>query len=144
MRTASTVARGSLPTQLAGNGLVEEREGHGDGVRDLHGRRRQPRNGGHAIEYLFEREVFAAEDVAFARSAAIKRDHVHAGDLGDIDKVEAGIDVGRKFLVQEVDDDATGRRGLRVTRTDRSRGVEDHHMLASTGGFDGFLLAEEL
>ncbi len=76
--------------------------------------RRQTRDSGHAIEDLFEREIFAAKDVALTRDAAIERDQMHAGDFGDVDKVKAGIDVGRKFFIEEVDDDAASGCGFGV------------------------------
>jgi hypothetical protein len=69
---------------------------------------------------------------------------VRAGDLGNVDEVEAGVDVGGKFAVEKVDEDAAGGRGLGVVGADGGGGVEDDDLLAGLRGSNGFLLGEEL
>ena len=107
--------------------------------------RRNAGDGRHLVEDLLEGEVFAAEDVAAAGRAFGERGDVGARDFGDIDEIEAGVDVGGKFAVEEVDEDAAGGRGLAVVGADGGGGVEDDDLLAVLGcACNGFLLGEEL
>ena len=94
---------------------------------------------------MLEGEVFAAEDVAFAGASdvGVEGVGVGAGDFGDVDEVEAGVDVGGEFFVEEVDDDAAGWRGFDVGGADGGGGVEDDDGLAGTRGFYGDLFSEE-
>ena len=65
------------------------------------------------------------------------------GDFRYVDEIEAGIDVGGKLTVEEIDDDAAGGRWLYVHRADGGGGIEDDHLLPGAGRFDSDLFAEE-
>ena len=121
---------GLFAADAAGDQLLEEGVGGGDGKGNLDGGRRDAGDGRHLVEDLLEGEVFAAEDVAAAGSALGERENVGAGDFGDIDEVQAGVDVGGKFAVEEVDEDAAGGRGLAVVGADGGGGVENDDLLA--------------
>jgi hypothetical protein len=54
---------------------------------------------------------------------------VGAGDFGDIDEIEAGVDVRGEFAVEEVDEDAARGRGLAIVGADGGCGVEDDDLL---------------
>jgi len=127
-----------------GDPFFEEGVGNGYCKGDLGGRRRDAGDGGHLVEDLLEREVFSTEDVAVAGLAFGERGDVSAGDFGDIDEVEAGIHIGRKLAVEEVDEDAAGGGGLGIVGADGSRGVEDDDLLAGLRGFDSFDFGEKL
>ena len=105
--------------------------------------RRNAGDGRHLVEDLLEGQVLSAEDVAAAGRAGGQRGNVRARHFGDIDEVEAGVDVGWKFAIEEVDEDAAGGRGLGVVGTDGRGWVEDDDLLAILGGGDGLLLGQE-
>ena len=74
----------------------------------------------------------------------VSASNVGARDFGDVDEIEAGVHVGGKFAVEEVDEDAACGRGLAVVGADGRRRVEDHDLLAASRGLDRFLLGEKL
>jgi hypothetical protein len=113
-------------------------------VRHLHRRRGQARDRREAVEDLFEREVLATEDVALAGSAALQRHQVHPRNLFHIDEVQTGVHIRGKVLVQEVDDDASGRRGLGVERADGCGRIQDDDLLSCMRRFDRNLLGQPL
>jgi len=69
---------------------------------------------------------------------------VRAGDLGNVNEVEAGVDVGRELAVEKVDEDAAGGRGLSVVGADGCGRVENDDFLAVLRGSNSLLLGEEL
>src|SRR5207249_1545705 len=50
----------------------------------------------------------------------------HVPPFPNINQNEPGIHVGGKFLLEEIHDDASARRGLDVALTNRSRRIDDH------------------
>ena len=132
-------------TNAAGDPLFEESVGGGNGKGDFCCRRRDPGDGGHFVEDLLEGEVFATQDVAATRLPDFKcGDGVGARDLSYVDEVESGVDVGRDFAVQKVDEDAAGGRGLGVVRSDGCGRVKDDDLLAVLRCGDSLLFGEKL
>src|SRR5438552_1994177 len=60
------------------------------------------------VENLLQREILATQNVTLARAPFVERRNMPASAFGDIHEVEAGVDIGREFLLQEIDDDASG------------------------------------
>src|SRR6185369_8434670 len=128
MRTASKDAAGD---QLVHNSGCECKDvGHADSWRGQAGDNRE------LVEDLFQRQILAAKDVALAAAALLQSSDVAQGALAHVNEIEPGIDVGRKFLLQEIDDDAAGGSGLDVTLADRSCGIDDDHVLSSAGSLN--------
>ena len=69
---------------------------------------------------------------------------MRAGDFRDIHEIQAGVDVGGKLAVEEVDEDAACWRGLGVVGADGRGGIEDDDLLARLAAADRFLLGQEL
>jgi hypothetical protein len=78
-----------------------------------------------------------AEYVAFADSPFLGGEDVADGDIADVDPVEAGVEVGGHFAVEEVDDDAAGGGGFDVAGADGSAGIDDDDGGALGGEFAG-------
>ncbi len=120
MRTSSSVARGSLPRMrpVIHSSKKAYVAAMAKGICTVG--RRDAGDGGHLVEDLLEGKIFTAENVAAARLAGGERGDVGAGNFSDIDEVEAGVDVGRKLAVEEIDEDAAGGCGLCIIWADRS------------------------
>src|SRR5580698_11258504 len=69
---------------------------------------------------------------------------MHARNFFHINKIEASVNICRKFAVKKIDNDAAGGGGFHVAGADGGGRVEHHHFLALVGGFERFLLGKEL
>ena len=67
-----------------------------------------------------------------------------AGHFAYVHQVQAGIHVGGKFAVQEIDNDSTRRSGLDVLLAHRRRGIEKNHISASASCFQNSLFRNKL
>ena len=114
---------GFTPTNAAGDQLFKKRVGSCNGEGDLDRGRWDAGNGRHFVEDLLECEVFATQYLAAAGSALGERENVGAGDFGDIDQIEAGVDVRWEFGIEKVDEDTAGGRGLSVIGANGGCGV---------------------
>src|SRR5208337_86899 len=98
----------------AGEELLDERVGGSDGKGNSDCGRGNAGDRGHLVEDLLEGEVLTAEDVAPAGRAFGEGENVGTRDFGDADEIEAGVDVGGKSAIEEVDEDAAGGRWLAI------------------------------
>src|SRR5208283_2611809 len=113
----------------AGDELFKERVGGGNSEGDFDRGRRNAGDGRHLVEDLLQGEVLAAKDVAAAGRAFGEGENVSARDFGDVDEIEASVDVGGKFAVEEVDEDAAGGSGFAIVGADGGGGVENDDLL---------------
>ena len=107
MRTASTVARGSRSKDSPRDNLIKERKRHRNCMRNLHLRRRKPRNRRHIIENLLQSKILAAQNIPLARSAQFQSSAVRSRHFRNINKIQPGIHIRRKFLVQKIHNNTT-------------------------------------
>src|SRR3954462_1532661 len=66
-----------------------------------------------------------AEDVAFADAAAFGGEYVADGDIANMDPVQAGVEEGGEFALQEIDNDLAGGGWFDIARANGGAGVDD-------------------
>src|SRR5882757_2916865 len=76
-------------------------------------------------QYLLQRQVLAAENVAFAGAAVMKSHQVARCNVIDVHDIESGVDVRRHTAGSGVEHQLTGRCRLHVARPHRCRWVDD-------------------
>ena len=74
-------------------------------------------------------DVLAAEDVAPACRRAIRRQPVRGRDVGDIDEIEPGLEIGGGRRMKKAPEHLGGLGDKPDGRPDGSRGIEKHHLL---------------
>src|SRR5271156_4090850 len=67
-----------------------------------------------------------------------------ARDILDASEIETGIDVGGHPAIEQINDDAAGRRRLVIERTDRSGRIDNHDRQALARRRNRELFGEEL
>src|SRR5581483_818372 len=102
-------------------------------VRNSYPGRRQAGDRGELVKNLLEREVFSAQDIALSASPFLPCRHVPLGALPDIHQVQSRIHVGRKLLLQEIDNDSAGRRRFDVALPDWGGWIHHHHFSSLPG-----------
>ncbi len=87
----------------------------------------RPTSRAYVCQNLSQRHVLAAQNVALAGTAPVKRHQMARGNVIDVHDVEPGIDVGRHATRGGVQHHLAGGRGLHVARTDGRRRIDDDH-----------------
>src|ERR1035441_9132095 len=133
-----------LTKQPAGYHLVDNPGREREKIRQLHGWRLQPCDHCQPIQNLFQRKIFAAQNVALARSSFFQRLNVTAGALGSVDQVQSRLDVCRELALEKINDNATGWRRFNITLPNRCRRIHDHNIDSRSSRVDCNLLSHEL
>ena len=77
------------------------------------------------IENLLERKILAAQNVTLAAFAFLQRRQMTLCTFSYIDQIQAGIHIGGKLFLQEIDHNPSCRRGLDIAFAHRSCRI--HH-----------------
>src|SRR6185295_1097868 len=124
--------------------VLEPRVSLGHPVRNLHRRGSHISHACEHIEDLFERDVAAAEDVAFADSALLCGKYMAFGAIAHIDQVHPGVDVAEHLASEKIDDDLAGRRRLDIEFPDRSAWIDNYNRQSTGGPTSHFFFSEKL
>src|SRR3954464_5315309 len=100
--------------------------GVGQRLRNLGCGSRHAGNCRQAPENLLEGEILRAENVTLACTAMLGRQEVSHCRVAHIDKVQACINKGRKFLSEEVENDFACRRGPPIVIAYRRGWVDNY------------------
>ncbi len=92
---------------------------HGHRMRHFHGWGRQIGDRRHLVQYLLEREIFAAQDISLAGFPTLHGRNMRSRHLIDIHQIQSCVDIGWELAVEKIDDDLPCRRRLNVICADR-------------------------
>ena len=68
---------------------------------------------------------------------------VSAGDIADINQIEAGVHIGRHFVLQKIDDDFSCRCGFDIPRANGGGRIDNHHRQALLTESEGGLFRQD-
>src|SRR5205085_7238743 len=88
--------------------VFQARISFGDPVRHLHARRWNVGYTSERVEHLLERQVGAAENIAFARAPAFAGKDVAFGAVTHVYQVHACVNVTEHFALEKIADDLAG------------------------------------
>ena len=143
MRTPSSGSEGFLAREVREAG-GNDGGGISDGIGQLYFGRWLCRERGQALQDLFEGQVFATEDVAFAGRSSFSGEDVALGDIARIDQIQAGIDESGQTVGEKIDNDLAGGRGFPIVVADGSGRVDDDDWQTGAGLFESDLLGKPL
>src|SRR5262249_10500682 len=101
--------------------------GLGYPMRHFHLRRWNLCDASEHVKHIFKRQVWSAQNVAFAWPALFGGKQVTAGAVAHVDQIHSGVYVTEHFALQVVDHDFSSRRRLDIHFADRGARVHDHY-----------------
>src|SRR5206468_3374301 len=82
-------------------------------------------------------------NIALANFAVLRGEDMTAGDIADINQIEASIHIGRHFALQKIDDEFPGWCGFDIPRANGGGRIDDDDRQALLTETEGGLLCQD-